>query len=301
MNKFNFIPDRAILNSDEDELNRSPFALQLRDSLSNWENEESLVISLKGTWGEGKSSVINLIKEQFDIKANDSDPTIIEFNPWAYANSSSLSFHFFNDIGSELKLKKAEPKDSDLAKKLKLYSQLINLNNESKIIKDILPQVVILFGILGISVSKIFNWIDLSKAWVENALFLFGLTLLLLQFFSGILNKFATFIEIRNVSKDTSPQSLKREIIKHLSDRNKKLLIIIDDIDRLNQKEICEVFKLIRVNADFPNTIYLLAFDSKIVEENLEEQKGISGKDYLKKQLIGLKIQIFMLTILLKR
>ena len=65
MNNLEFIPDRAIINSTEDELNRSPFAKQLKDSLSNWENEASLVISIRGEWGEGKSSVINLLKEQF--------------------------------------------------------------------------------------------------------------------------------------------------------------------------------------------------------------------------------------------
>ena len=60
-------------------------------------------------------------------------------------------------------------------------------------------------------------------------------------------------------------------------------MVVIDDIDRLNQSEIRQIFRLIRVNADFPSTIYLLAFDREIVEKNLEEQVGISGKDYLNK------------------
>ncbi len=57
----------------------------------------------------------------------------------------------------------------------------------------------------------------------------------------------------------------------------------MDDIDRLNQSEIKQIFRLIRVNADFPNTIYLLAFDRSIIEKNLGEQVGVSGKDYLNK------------------
>ncbi|HCT29690.1 MAG TPA: hypothetical protein DIW31_02910 [Bacteroidales bacterium] len=283
MKKFDFIPDRAIICSAEDELNRNSFAEQLKASLSTWENEESLVISLKGEWGEGKSSVINLLKEQFELTKGQNDPTIIEFNPWAYANQDSLSFHFFNDISSELNLKKDAKKDDKLAKKLKLYSQLINLDNESKALKDIIPHLILLLGILGVSANKIFDWIPISSKWVENSLFFMGLLVLLAQLFGGVLNKIASYLEFKSITSETSPQGLKREIVNQLIKRKKKLLIVIDDIDRLSQKEICEVFKLIRVNADFPNTIYLLAFDSRIIEANLEEQKGITGKDYLKK------------------
>lgn len=283
MEEFNFIPDRAIKSSSEDELNRNSFAGQLRKSLSTWEDQDSLVISLKGEWGEGKSSVINLLKEQFELEKKDYDPTIIEFNPWAYANQDSLTFHFFNDIGSELKIKNAVKRDDKLARKLKLYSQLINIDKETKVLKNIIPQVFLLLGILGISLNKLLDWVSLSPKWIENIIFILGLFILLVQLSAGLLNKIASYFELKTISRDISPQGIKKEIVNHLIERKKKLLIIIDDIDRLGQKEICEVFRLIRVNADFPNTIYLLAYDSRIIEVNLEEQKGISGKDFLKK------------------
>ena len=50
---------------------------------------------------------------------------------------------------------------------------------------------------------------------------------------------------------------VKEDLKEILINRQKKLLIIIDDIDRLTKKEIKEIFKLTRINADFPNTIYL--------------------------------------------
>ncbi len=283
MEEFNFIPDRAIKSNSEDELNRNSFAGQLRKSLSTWEDQDSLVISLKGEWGEGKSSVINLLKEQFELEKKDDDPTIIEFNPWAYANQDSLTFHFFNDIGSELKIKNAVKRDDKLARKLKLYSQLININKETKVLKNIIPQVFLLLGVLGISLNKLLDWVSLSPKWIENIIFILGLLILLVQLSAELLNKIASYFELKTISRDISPQGIKKEIVNHLIERKKKLLIIIDDIDRLGQKEICEVFRLIRVNADFPNTIYLLAYDNRIIEVNLEEQKGISGKDFLKK------------------
>ena len=76
---------------------------------------------------------------------------------------------------------------------------------------------------------------------------------------------------------------LKEEIIALLRKKRKKLLIVIDDIDRLTGHEIRQIFRIIRTNADFPNTIYLLAFDRDIIENSLNVQDSISGHDYLEK------------------
>jgi hypothetical protein len=64
----------------------------------------------------------------------------------------------------------------------------------------------------------------------------------------------------------------------------------LDDIDRLTTSEIRDVFKLVRLTANFPNVIYLLAFDRMRVEQALGEQ-GIPGRDYLEKILqIGIDL-----------
>jgi predicted KAP-like P-loop ATPase len=76
---------------------------------------------------------------------------------------------------------------------------------------------------------------------------------------------------------------IRDEIRTNLLKRDKKLIIIIDDIDRLNPDEIKEIFRLVKSNTDFPNTIFLLSFDRSIIEKNLELQAGINGKDYLEK------------------
>lgn len=60
------------------------------------------------------------------------------------------------------------------------------------------------------------------------------------------------------------------------------LVVIVDDIDRLTTSEIRDVFKLVRLTANFPNVIYVLAFDRVRVEQALAEQ-GIPGRDYLEK------------------
>jgi hypothetical protein len=62
------------------------------------------------------------------------------------------------------------------------------------------------------------------------------------------------------------------------------VVVVLDDIDRLTTSEIRDIFKLIRLTANFPNVIYLAAFDRKRVEEALAED-GIPGREYLEKIL----------------
>lgn len=74
------------------------------------------------------------------------------------------------------------------------------------------------------------------------------------------------------------------KVQKALATLDKPIVVVLDDIDRLTTAEIRDVFKLVRLTANFPNVIYLLAFDRLRVEEALEEQR-IPGRDYLEKIL----------------
>ncbi|WP_338141465.1 P-loop NTPase fold protein [Leptospira interrogans] len=68
-----------------------------------------------------------------------------------------------------------------------------------------------------------------------------------------------------------------------LSRREAKLLIIVDNLDRLTGEEIRKMFAVIRANSDFPNVIFLLAFDRAAIEKSLEGENGISSREFLEK------------------
>lgn len=71
---------------------------------------------------------------------------------------------------------------------------------------------------------------------------------------------------------------------KALRELDRPVVVVLDDIDRLTTAEIRDVFKLVRLTANFPNVIYLVAFDRHRVEAALDED-GIPGRDYLEKIL----------------
>lgn len=61
------------------------------------------------------------------------------------------------------------------------------------------------------------------------------------------------------------------------------LVVLVDDVDRLQAEELLALLKLLRNGADFPNIFYLVAADKEAVSQMLET-KGIKDSDeYLKK------------------
>lgn len=83
----------------------------------------------------------------------------------------------------------------------------------------------------------------------------------------------------------------KNYVMDLLKQQEKKILVVIDDIDRLNNEQIRQIFQLITSVAKFPNTIYLLVFDKEIVVKALEKVQEGDGEEYLEK-IIQMPIEV---------
>ena len=68
-----------------------------------------------------------------------------------------------------------------------------------------------------------------------------------------------------------------------LAELDKRLVVVVDDVDRLRPDEVLDIVRLVRLVGDFPNTLYLLAFDRHRVEECLGEGDLERGRAYLEK------------------
>ncbi len=68
-------------------------------------------------------------------------------------------------------------------------------------------------------------------------------------------------------------------IAKTLSDLDGRVVVLIDDIDRLERREIQAVFKLVKLSAGFSNISYVLAFDDNVVTDSLAERYGGGDSD----------------------
>lgn len=275
--------DIPIENPNDDILSRKRFSEKLSEAIQNWDGKESLVIAIYGEWGSGKSSSINLAKYYLQKLFNKNRPTIIDFNPWLFPDIEKLTEIFFNEISHELEIRNENKHDSEIAKKLRRFSNLLEFVPNKSFLLKIKSKVLAGLGLIGVSSSQISSSLNLSNKTINIILFLGGVLFLILEITKEYIANTVQYLKNRIDKSEKTILEVKKDIRNELLKREKKLLIVIDDIDRLESAEIRDVFRLLKSNADFPNTIYLLAFDRNVIVENLEQQPGISGSTYLEK------------------
>ena len=76
---------------------------------------------------------------------------------------------------------------------------------------------------------------------------------------------------------------LRAEIDEAFRELGRRIVIVLDDLDRLSQSDMRLIFQLIKLNANFPNTVFLLAADREVVEKSLDTEQAVRGRDYLEK------------------
>jgi hypothetical protein len=217
-----FVTDEPISEKSKDLLNRSDLAKDIADKIKGTKYKEphkptkSYAIGINGKWGSGKTSFVNLIKENFQ---KDEPYIWINFKPWDSLTKEDVIANFFKTIR-----KAVNPYSSALSDNLKEYSHL--LTNVS------------------------YKGIDL------------------------VLN---------SISKTKSISESCAEINKILSYLDKRIIVFIDDLDRLQKDEIVQVINLIRNTADFDNTVYIATYDKDYVSKAYEELSGNESQRYLEK------------------
>lgn len=82
--------------------------------------------------------------------------------------------------------------------------------------------------------------------------------------------------------KPPSVVDAKNELTKALSVSDRRLVVTIDDLDRLHPREALEVLRLVRLVGSLPNVLYLLAYDEDRLIKALDSE-NVSGTEYLEK------------------
>lgn len=80
-----------------------------------------------------------------------------------------------------------------------------------------------------------------------------------------------------------SINSLYQDINTALVSIDKKILVYIDDLDRLDKHEIIEVIRLIRNTANFHNTFFIVAYDRNYVVSALKQHNPYKQEEFLEK------------------
>lgn len=105
--------------------------------------------------------------------------------------------------------------------------------------------------------------------------------------------------EVAGAMAEASLEDLRSRLSKALANADRRIVVLVDDIDRLDKHETHTLFRLIKACADFPNVCYALAFDDAVVAKSLGERYGAgdetSGRAFLEKIIqVPLKLPVAM-------
>ena len=313
--------DLAITKPSEDLLGRTEKAHKLALNIQNYlhsknssakkRKENSFVIAVLGKWGEGKTTFINFVLKNLERESKESQLTsslcnnkilnrkcirqeceecdtnetikILSWDPWYSSAKSDLTYQLYKLIYPKCKLLVYETIVFYFILPLLFTLVLFGVLQRAKLI-DYLPTIVTIFGIVFVVLSWLYKTYRGNKFIPKNPLSsVLNLEQLCSLFSNNPLN---SFIESLRFNHDKIRAALK-EITK-----NRKLLIVIDDVDRMKPTQIKQIFDLVKGIGNLPNVVYLIAFDKIVVSKAINPDIPTEGEKYLDK-LINLQVPLY--------
>lgn len=248
--------DDPIRSLREDLYGRAEFADRVADCVFRAEAvESSFVIGLEGPWGSGKTSLLNLVEDRLaQMRETDSSvPEIMRFNPWRFGSQEQLLTSFFDALNK------------------KLCGNTDQLRKGGEVLGTVLSDYA---ASMSYPSAAAFAAAAMSvvAAPIAGGGILFGL---LAKPLISCLGK--------RLKALGSPDETKEQIDSYLKKRTTNLIVMIDDIDRLSDEEMCLMFKLVALTASFPHVVYVLSYDRVVVGGALDRIQKSGGALYLEK------------------
>ena len=221
-------------------------ALGLRayvDSLTEFiqQCETPMTIALQGDWGSGKTSLMNLIKTK-TVNSNNKIHTVW-FNTWQFSQ-----FEMQGELSISLLSNFVDALGIDESKTAK--NMLFGLRKLGKLAASQVADMV--GGEIGAkTVDKIFE--KLGGSDIDPA-----------QQISKL--------------KEEIEKLVKKKIEKDSKDR---IVVFIDDLDRLLPEKAVELLEVFKLFLDVPGCVYVLACDYHVIAQGLKKKFGV-GADELK-------------------
>ncbi|MFO1169543.1 MAG: P-loop NTPase fold protein [Hyphomicrobiaceae bacterium] len=95
--------DTPISLPEHDRFGFDPLARALARSISNIANPEGTVFAVNGSWGSGKSSVLNLVTHHLGTSPSDPPIQILTFACWWFRGEEALTLAFLQELFGALK------------------------------------------------------------------------------------------------------------------------------------------------------------------------------------------------------
>ena len=283
--KFNILRDEPLTNKEADRFGYSDIADKLIDIIQ--EVKSPFTIGLYGKWGSGKTSICKLVEKNLE---DINDFKIFYFDVWKYEKDSfrrqfliELDNKIFGDslqYREKLNQSLTIPKTLSLKENIKIF------------LNDLIIKIFGLFGLITLVLVllkfAIFpyiasgNTIELFKKFIDLGLFI--------NLFYFLLNSFKLYQGYIQIHKTDSAEGFEHfyeEALKKLNKR--KLLVIIDNLDRLTSKKAVGVLSDIKTflakDSDNNNAVFLIPCDNEALSKHLYHiyDKEFDADEFLRK------------------
>lgn len=236
-------------SSAPDTLNRSEFANRVAKGLSDWSSNESLVTAIYGPWGSGKTWLLKTLEENL---TGTGETTICHFSPWQFESSAQITVEFFASVSKVLD--KPEQKTEKARQRATLWKNL----GHAVTVGQITTLTASAALVVPLAVPGVFDWLKkLLKVGQDQA---------------------ETAAQAPGISE------LRSRLLRLFSEPDaKKILVMIDDLDRLEDEQIRMIFRLVKATANFPNLNYLLLGERGQLAAALDKISDGQGDRYLEK------------------
>lgn len=242
------------------------------DLLINIIYDESVLpitIGVFGDWGSGKSSVLQIVKEAFD-KDDDKDSLCIYFNGWTFEGYDDAKAALLNSILKELEDNKKIPdaiKDTIKEKAKKLWKSIDWMRGAGMVMKNVaLPAVTAYFtgglSLVPFAIQKLAEWGNNPEIIIKK-----------LQSDEGkeIFNSFIKEGKENDKNITNAVAEFRKDFSELLDATNfKRLVVIIDDLDRCSSERIIENLEAIKLFLNVPKTAFVIGADPRIVKYAIE-------------------------------
>ncbi|RLA43248.1 MAG: NTPase KAP [Gammaproteobacteria bacterium] len=267
--------DRQIVSPDQDAFGHRHFASALRSIIESEEHKPPYSVGLLGGWGTGKSSIKNLYTRDLDNDEQRNSAGLsrserfhcITFNAWRFGGMEqdvkrALIRHVFQELGG------SEDYIRD-----RLFRQINETADQKLSWREYTGEVFRAWGLPLIPLTiilAVFFWltylalgfIELDEKWIQVASSLF-LTSLLPFLVKNI--SFGAVSTTRPINKISLPSTSAEEyedlLLQQLSEFNEnkftgkkceRLVVFIDDLDRLSAEEMVLGLDAIRTFMEIP-------------------------------------------------
>lgn len=245
-------------NEFEDKLNRQDFINFMKNLIKNSDNykrnsdSDSYVIALDSGWGTGKSFFIELLKK--DIEENEDNIKVVKYNAWENDYCDNAFNPLFYDI---------------------LNKNIVDSITEKKNIEAL--------GTAAKSIIKAFGKDVISKTiGLDNTT---EAVINTLADIKNFLTKNLPEIEELNSQRESFEnfKKLLKSTSSWLSDNDKRLVVIIDELDRCKPTFAIQTLEIVKHIFDIENLTFIFAIDIHQLSHSIEcvYGQGIDSTGYL--------------------